>query len=218
MAKLKLIFNLGFLKEAISSFIPTSLAYVETFNKVFTRNQAIGLAVLTFFVLFVILIFAKIGEYKRSVSRALANSYFRNFVEKLVNLCTSKGKNKIRFFFENETKEFSPEQISIKIFLKDSQSELKRKSEEIKRVASIVYVDKDAYNYPFFVWAKVEQNRLFIYDMPRILLSLKDYVAPDLTSDAGLDNETRTFYHKFNSEFRKMWTRLDKGGLDISIE
>jgi hypothetical protein len=218
MTKFKLIFNLGFLKEAISSFIPTSIAYVETFNQVFTQNQAIALAVLTFLVLFLILIFAKISEYKRSVSRALANGYFRNFAEKLVHMCVSKGKNKIRFFFEDKTLEFSPEQISIKIFLEESQSKLKNKNEEIKKVANIAYVDKDAFNYPFFVWAKVERDKLFVYDIPRTLLSLKDYVAPDLEGDEDLDKETRTFYKKFNSEFRKLWTRLDKGGLHITIE
>ncbi len=218
MTKFRLIFNLGFTKEAVSSFIPTSLAYIDIFKKIFKQNEAIALAVLTFLVLFIILIFVKVREYQRSVSRALANGYFESFISKLVDLCSSKGKNSIKFSFADDVKEFTPDKISIRIFLKDLQSDLRKKNVEIGNIASIAYVDTTAYNYPFFVWAKTENDRLIIYDVPRTLLSLKNFVDPNSESEEALDKETKPFYRKFNSEFRKLWiSKLRKDGLDVEL-
>ena len=217
MSKLRFIFNLGFIKEAASSLIPTSFIYIDIFKKFYPEHAAWALAAVTFFILFVILIFVKIREYQRSVSKALAIGYFKNFVEKLVSLYASKGNNKIKFFFENETKEFHPSQTTIRIFLEDSHSELQKKNEEIKKSAQIAYVDKGAFNYPFFVWAKIEGDKLLIYDLPRTLFALKDYIDSTLDSNSELDKETRKFFKTFNAEFRNLWARLDKTGINIEL-
>ncbi len=217
MTNLKLLLNLGFIKELILSFVPTFFAYVGFIEQIFFTVEAVGVSILIFFILFIILVVIKIKEYQSSVSKALANGYYKNFMEKLTGLLASRGNNEITFYLHNETKTFTPQQISVEVYLANSYSELLAKDAAAKKEAQIVYIDRDAYNYPFYVWASVTNDRLMIYDTPRTLLALKDYVDPTLETEAELDKETKPFYKAFNREIKKCWTRLDKRGISIAL-
>lgn len=129
----------------------------------------------------------------------------------------SKGDNKIKFIFENDTKEFYAQQTEIAIYLENSHTELKQKNNEIRKTARIAYVDKGAFNYPFFVWAKVENDKLFIYDLPRTLFSLKDYIDSQIEEESDIDKETKKFFKMFNEEFKNLWNRLETAGLDVKL-
>ena len=217
MISFRLIWTLGFGKELISSLIPTSFVYVDIFNKILTRNIALILAIVVFIILSVILVLLKVREYQRGVSKALATGYFKSFVEKLIQMFVSKGDNKIKFIFENDTKEFYAQQTEIAIYLENSHTELKQKNNEIRKTARIAYVDKGAFNYPFFVWAKVENDKLFIYDLPRTLFSLKDYIDSQIEEESDIDKETKKFFKMFNEEFKNLWNRLETAGLDVKL-
>ena len=218
MTKIKFILNLGFTKELMVSFIPSVLAYLDFLKRIFTETEALVIAFVVLCLSVFILMFIKITEYRRCVSKALATGYFKNFVEKLVVKFNSKQEDKINFILNNGTKEFLPKQITIKIYLPDSEDSLRRKDIEIQQLAGITYVDSNAFNRPFFVWAKEENNKLVIYDLPRTLFSLKHYVTTEIDEAAKLTKETKPFYELFNSEFEKLWLKLDMEGLDINLE
>lgn len=218
MTKIKLMLHLGWIKEAVSSFIPTLFAYLDIFKEAFDFQKAIGLSILTFLLLFLILYFVKVKEYQSSVSRALANSYFKNFMEKLVGLLQSKGEKGIDFIFEDGLpRKFRPDDITVNVFLPDSYTDLKNKDADIRKSLKIAYIDTNAYNHPFFVCARMEGDQIIIHEVPRTLLSLKYFVDPQVENDLDVDKETRELYFFFNKEFRKLWTRLDRSNLHLNL-
>jgi len=208
MTKLKLIFSLGFFKETISSLIPTVFVYFDFYSKNFSLFYAKCLGGLTFIVLISIILFLKLREYRISIAKALAYGYFKNYIEKLYELLSSKGKNKIEFIFQDTKKSYTPKDIIIKLNLTNSYLDLLAKDKKIKSNYEIAYIDSTAFNYPFFVYAKKKNKRIIIQDIPRTLYSLKYYVDPDLDSVDKIDHETRRYFSSFNHELHKLWAKV----------
>ncbi|WP_373056722.1 STING domain-containing protein [Zunongwangia sp. H14] len=209
MTKLRLIFTLGFIKEAFTSFVPTVLAYLQFYEEKLDPKFAITLAIFTFLLLFITMLLLKIREYRKSVARALAYGYYKNFVEKICNLIEAKGRNKIKFIFQHRKEEFDPDHITIHINLANSYLAFEKKFAKIKSSYKIAYIDSDAYNHPFFVYAKIKKNKIIIEDIPRTLFALKFYVDPDLDSLKKINKETLKYFSSFNEEFQKLWSRID---------
>jgi hypothetical protein len=210
MTKLRLIFTLGFFKEAVSSLVPTLFAYLDFYEKRLETSNAIIFAILTFLILFGIMLFLKIKEYRNSIARALAYGYYKNFVEKISALLESKGKKEIEFIFQNKTEKYAPKNIFINLFLATSYQELQFKNETIKGEFEIVYIDSDAFNHPFFVYAKKDNGNIIIEDIPRTLFALKYYVDPNLDSVQEINDETQKYFTCFNKEFEKLWSRIER--------
>ncbi|WP_296704377.1 STING domain-containing protein [Algoriphagus sp.] len=209
MTKLRLIFTLGFFKEAISSLIPTLFVYLDFYENTLKASHAIILALFTFFALLGIMLFIKIREYRNSIARALAYGYYKNFVEKLFSLIESKGKSEIEFIFQNKTKKYAPKNIIFTMFLASSYEDLLRKQEKIKDSFEIVYIESNAYSHPFFVYAKTKDDKIIINEIPRTLFALKYYVDPNLDTIKKIDSETQKYFTCFNDEFKKLWSRID---------
>lgn len=208
MTKLKLIFSLGFFKEAISSLIPTVFVYFDFYSKNFSLLYAKCLGVLTFIVLISIILFLKLREYRISIAKALAYGYFKNYIVKLYELVASKGKNKIEFIFQDTKKSYAPKDIEIKLNLTNSYLDLLKKDRKIKSSYEIAYIDSNAFNYPFFVYAKRKNKKIIIQDIPRTLYSLKYYVNPELDSIEKIDHETKKYFSSFNKELNKLWAKV----------
>lgn len=216
--KLKTIFSLGFLKEAIGSIIPTALGYYGLEAKIGWKYATI-IALLFAVLMFLIMIYAKLEEYAKSISKVLAIGYFKNFVEKIVYLLQSISDEEIVFIFKNETIAVNKKNIEVKLFMVKSQDELTAVRTKINEETKSAYIQIKATNRPFFVDAcyDKENQKLYIYDCPRTLLSLKDYVSLTEGNDEKLNAETKGFYKFFNVEFNNWWCKLDKVGVNIAL-
>jgi hypothetical protein len=203
-------FSLKFLpvKDLFYSVFPTVGTYggylkgvaPSIFPNVWTA-VAIGLA--ASIVLALIFRQENIKAYKRSLAEILATGYFMNFTGRLGRLL--QAKYPIDFIFPgNQVHSLSAEQIRVEVGIPESFDALVRYRELVDRLSEIVYVREPTRQEPFWLKAKMEHGQLVIYEFPRTLFSIPQYLKAEFSDRRAADKNSRKIFSFFQAKIEQL--------------
>jgi hypothetical protein len=144
-----------------------------------------------------------IKTYKKSLAEILATGYFMNFTGRLGRLLQTK--HPIDFIFpENRVETFSAEQIRVEVGIPESFDALVRYRELVDRLSEIVYVSEPTRQEPFWLKAKVDGDQLTIYEFPRTLFSIPQYLKAEFIDRKAADKNSRRIYGFFRAKIDQL--------------
>lgn len=189
------------IKDLFYSVVPTVGTYggyIQGVAPDFFPNiwVAIGIGVVLSIILALFFYLENVKTYKKSLAEILATGYFMNFTGRLGKLL--KTKTPIHFSFPDETlKTFTSDLISVEIGMPQDLISLNEYAEKIEAKSDIVYVREATYSEPFWIRAKVVDNRLIIYEFPRTLFSVSRYLREDFSNSEKAKKNSKIIYSYF---------------------
>lgn len=196
------------LKDLFYSVLPAVGTYGGYVNGIapdlFTNRWialAIGLVAST--VLAVIFHSDNVKSYKKSLAEILATGYFMNFTGRLGRLL--KSRSPLEFSFPDKSiKTFTSDNISVEIGLPTNLSSLTKYAESVEQNADIIYLREPSASEPFWLRAKIEADKLIIYEFPRTLFSLSKYLASEFSDRKKADKYSKKIYSYFHSKIEQL--------------
>lgn len=204
--------TLGFkffpLKDLFYSVFPTVGTYGSYANGIApelfpNKWVAIAIGVVASIALAVIFRTDNIKTYKKSLAEILATGYFMNFTGRLGRLL--KSKSPIEFSFPDKSvKTFTANKISVEIGLPKNLSSLNKYAESVEQNADIIYLREESSSEPFWLRAKIENEKLIIYEFPRTLFSLSKYLKSEFSDKKSADKNSKIIYSYFHNKIEQL--------------
>lgn len=202
------------LKDLFYSIFPTVGTYGGYLNGVAPKLipnvwVALGAGLIGSVILAIIFRADNIRNYKKSLAEILATGYFINFTGRLGKLL--RNKTPLEFSFpDNSVKSFSAEQLSVEIGMPVNLKSLNQYAEKVEQEADIVYVREKSFSEPYWLRAKVKNDKLIIYEFPRTLFSLSGYLKSDFSDEQSAERNSRKFYFYFHKKIEQL--RIEHSG------
>lgn len=202
------------LKDLFYSIFPTVGTYGGYLNGVAPKLipnvwVALGAGLIVSVILAAIFRADNIRNYKKSLAEILATGYFINFTGRLGKLL--RNKTPVEFSFpDNSVKIFNADQLSVEIGMPVNIKALTLYAEKVEQEADIVYVREKSFSEPYWLRAKLKDNKLIIYEFPRTLFSLSAYLKTEFSDEQSAERNSRKFYMYFQKKIEQL--RIEHSG------
>ncbi|NNK87830.1 MAG: hypothetical protein HKO90_06075 [Flavobacteriaceae bacterium] len=196
------------LKDLIFSVVPTVgtyLGYLQGVTPDFLPNKwiALGIGLLASTVLALIFYRDNVKSYKKSLAEILATGYFLNFTERIGRLLQSKHSYKI-LIGELEGQPVSPENIHVEIAIPSSAEALKSYANMIDKKTEKVFLEDPSTGEPIWLKGRLEDDGLYIYDFPRTLFALQNYLKSDFSNPKKEAKRSKKIFAYFSDKINDL--------------
>lgn len=201
-------------KDLFYSIFPTVGTYGGYLNGVAPKLipnvwVALGAGLIASVILAIIFRADNIRNYRKSLAEILATGYFINFTGRLGKLL--RNKTPLEFSFpDNSVKIFNADQLSVEIGLPVNIKALTLYAEKVEQEADIVYVREKSFSEPYWLRAKLKDDKLIIYEFPRTLFSLSAYLKTEFSDEQSAERNSRRFYSYFQKKIEQL--RIEHSG------
>lgn len=189
--------------EIIVVTIPSSVAFLDFINK-YIYELSKEMLYFTFVILFMLLLLYRIHknfkDYEVSIAEVLERGYFSNFFINAAKFIKDKTDNDEDVIFILRSGEKIPkktDKIRYKVILPKSQSKLEQINDEIERIT------KPANLNGSWVNIKEEGDSITIYECPRTLQTLRNYLTLINKSNDYSEEQSFELHQVFNKKFEK---------------
>ncbi|MBT8258122.1 MAG: hypothetical protein KJO49_06590 [Bacteroidia bacterium] len=191
-------------KDLIFSVIPTIgtyLGYLQGVTPDLLANKyvAIGVGLVASIILAFVFYKENVKSYKRSLAEILATGYVMNFTERMGRLLQSKLPYKI-LIDDLEGQPISPDNIYVEIAIPKSMQALKDYANTVDEETTTVFLEDPSSGQPIWLRGKLEKDDLYIYDFPRTLFALRNYLKADFSNPKKEAKRSKKIFAYFSDK------------------
>ncbi len=191
-------------KDLIFSVIPTIgtyLGYLQGVTPDLLANKyvAIGVGLVASIILAFVFYKENVKSYKRSLAEILATGYVMNFTERMGRLLQSKLPYKI-LIGDLEGQPISPDNIYVEIAIPKSMQALKDYANTVDEETTTVFLEDPSSGQPIWLRGKLEKDDLYIYDFPRTLFALRNYLKADFSNPKKEAKRSKKIFAYFSDK------------------
>ncbi|NNF82785.1 MAG: hypothetical protein HKM99_08590 [Flavobacteriaceae bacterium] len=191
-------------KDLIFSVIPTIgtyLGYLQGVTPDLLANKyvAIGVGLVASIILAFVFYKENVKSYKRSLAEILATGYVMNFTERMGRLLQSKLPYKI-LVGDLEGQPISPDNIYVEIAIPKSMQALKDYANTVDEETTTVFLEDPSSGQPIWLRGKLEKDDLYIYDFPRTLFALRNYLKADFSNPKKEAKRSKKIFAYFSDK------------------